>query len=297
MEAPLLVPPPTPLPRSPGRLSRDAFSAIFSLTILQPWLKEAQEPLFDLIDECSDDGQQELVCNLLRRFLFLEHKDFENAARAIARYIEDDLGLNHADTIICALDDTKFSDSSQVMTYMLKCVRWKGGKWPMINYVKSRSAALEIVKSRSIDHIVLVDEFVGTGETATKSIKKFRQSLAAEDYFPKVFFAAVVGMENTMAAVANEVNDLMYVHSLRRGISDSLPPSDRAKALEAMAQLESNLAALGSRGALKKHHLGYKQTEALYSRAGGNTPNNVFPIFWWDQNTEGAVRNTLLQCS
>lgn len=285
------------MPRSPSRLSRDTFSAIFSLTVLQPWLKEAQEPLFDLIDECADDEQQELVCNLLHRFLFLEHKDFENAAGRIARYIEQDLALTHADTIICALDDTKFSDSSQVMTYMLKCVRWKGGKWPMINFVKSRSAALEVVKSRSIANVVLVDEFVGSGETATKSISKFRQALAVQDCFPKVFFAAVVGMENTMTALAAEVDDLMYVHRLLRGISDCLPPRDRAKAVEAMSQLESKLAALSSRGNLKRHHLGYKQTEALYSRAGGNTPNNVFPIFWWEQNAEGTHRNTLLQCS
>jgi hypothetical protein len=66
--------------------------------------------------------------------------------------------------------------------------------------------------------------------------------------------------------------------------------------IDVMLGAEARLASLSKRGTLAKHSLGYKKSESLFAREGGNTPNNVFPIFWWEQLASGADRHSLLQC-
>jgi hypothetical protein len=60
--------------------------------------------------------------------------------------------------------------------------------------------------------------------------------------------------------------------------------------------MEDRLAAVGRRGKLKNHRLGYGRTESLFSRKGGNTPNNVFPVFWWEIDKNNRARKTVLKC-
>jgi len=50
------------------------------MTINQPWLKDRQNPLIDLIDEWEKDDQQQLIFELLDRFTFLEPPDFQQGS-------------------------------------------------------------------------------------------------------------------------------------------------------------------------------------------------------------------------
>jgi hypothetical protein len=91
--------------------------------------------------------------------------------------------------------------------------------------------------------------------------------------------------------------DSVYaVHTLKKGISEAYPAETVPGKVALMEQIEGGLSKTSSRGKLSKHSLGYKKSEALYSRYEGNTPNNVFPVFWWEKNLAEIERERLLIC-
>lgn len=284
---------PSELPRSKVRLTRETFTTIFSLTEKQPWLKEKQLPLSELIDECTQHEQQLLICELLQRFTFLDGPDFQSAVQGIADYIQNDLGLSAADCSIAASENGQYADSSQLVVYMLKTASWKSHDWNTTSFVSSLSGlTVGAVK----DNLFIVAEFIGTGETAEKKVKWIRDQLKGTGATPKIYFAVVAGMADGIKRVSSTVDGIFAAHKLERGISDAYPSAEVQPNIDAMKALETNLGAKGRRGKLGKHSLGYKKSESLYSRSNGNTPNNVFPIFWWEVQKDGSPRTTVLQC-
>ena len=59
-----------------------------------------------------------------------------------------------------------------------------------------------------------------------------------------------------------------------------------------MLRLESYLQAKHDN--LELPSLGDGEAEALYYMKYGNTPNSVFPVFWWPFLADGTERTTLL---
>lgn len=291
-ESPVAAPPST-LPRSSVRLSRDTFTTLFSLTENQPWLKEKQLPLTELIDDCTQQEQQLLICELLQRFTFLDGSDFQAAIQGIADYIQNDLGLTAADCSIAASDNGRFADSSHLIVYSLKASKWKSQGWNTTSFVSSLT---ELVRSSAKGNLIIVDEFIGTGETAEKKVKWLRDQLVGKGENPKIYFAVVAGMEAGIKRVCASVDGIFSAYKLPRGISDAYPDAEVQRNIDAMKAMEATLGVEGRRGKISKHSLGYKGSEALYSRANGNTPNNVFPIFWWEVRKDGSLRSTVLTC-
>jgi len=290
---PLATARPSELPRLSVRLSRETFATIFSLTERQPWLKEKQLPLSELIDECTQHDQQLLVCELLQRFTFLDSPAFHSAVQGIADYIQNDLGLSAADCSIAASENGRYADSSQLVVYTLKTAKWKSHGWNTTSFVSSLSGLTEgAVKN----NLFIVDEFIGTGETAEKKIKWIRDQLEGTGANPKIYLAVVAGMVDGLTRVSSAVDGVFAAHKLKKGISDAYPSTEVQPNIDAMKALETTLGAQGRRGKLGKHSLGYKGSESLYSRANGNTPNNVFPIFWWEIRKDQSPRETVLQC-
>ena len=62
--------------------------------------------------------------------------------------------------------------------------------------------------------------------------------------------------------------------------------------MQLMDELEDNLSQNYNGKELPKY--GYGKVESLYAREDGNTPNSVFPIFWWPFYKNQNVRVTLL---
>lgn len=281
------------LPRSASRIGRAMFAIMLEMTASQPWLKDRQNPLIDLIDECNKDDQQQLVFELLARFTFLDASDFQNAIQRIANYIEITEGLGPKEAAISASDNGKYSDSSQLVAYSLKAAQWKTSDWTTNSFV---SNLVHLVESANKGNLVLVDEFIGTGETAEKKVKWLRSELTKQGASPKIYFCVVAGMEEGLERVKTVVDGVFAAHVLKKGISDFYPAEEIQPRLDAMLELELRLGPKGRRGMLKKHSLGYKKSESLYSRASGNTPNNVFPVFWWEVRSDGSSRRPLLNC-
>lgn len=280
------------LERSQFRMSKEAFELVFNLTKEQPWLKTKQGSLIGIIDSCENEEEQVLVCDLLRRFTYLDGDAFSSAVKLIADHIVDQLGLESSRSLISARENSDYADSSQLVTYQLKGAEKLGGDWTTNRFI----SRLRDAEGKDIDHVILVDEFIGTGETMEKSVNYLKKKQAEWDMSFAIHVAVVAGMDSGLQRVTGVADSVFAVHTLTKGISDFYPEADVPLRIQNMTRMEQTLAEESRRGKLSKHSLGYKKSEALYSRIDGNTPNNVFPIFWWEIDVNGQDRERLLIC-
>jgi hypothetical protein len=127
------------------------------------------------------------------------------------------------------------------------------------------------------EHIlILVDDFIGSGETALGAIDYVKEVI------PEMSNDNIVVL--SIAALQKGINELtvrnikVYTHiKLSRGISDYYVGEKKESALDIMHQIE--------RGPIKvkrRFALGYKQSEGLISME--RCPNNTFPIYWLRKN-------------
>lgn len=280
------------LERSPFKLERELFELIWSLTEKQPWLKLRQSALISLIDECENDEQQRLVFELLEKFKYLDGEDYAAAISAISRFVVEDLKLQPEHSAIAAREVSQFSDSSQRVTYDLKAFGGLSSTWTTNRFV----GGLKEIGDLEVDDVVLVDEFLGSGESMIASVNYVRNQAKANGRKIRIHCALVAAMEFGLERLSETADRVFAVHALRKGITDEYAPSIAATKIALMSELETGLNGKSGRGKLNKHRLGYKKSESLYTRHQGNTPNNVFPIFWWEKSLDGRDRDRLLEC-
>ena len=119
--------------------------------------------------------------------------------------------------------------------------------------------------------IVLVDDYVGSGETAIGAINWFKDSFKTD---PKqIAILSIAAQEAGIKNVLQETGVITYsYYHFSRGISDFYTGAQRDSHLETMSGIEDKL------NVVAKERLGHNQSEALISLI--RTPNNTFPVFW-----------------
>ena len=146
-----------------------------------------------------------------------------------------------------------------------------------------------------VNGIVFVDDFIGTGRTASKGLGQVLAPIAnrIKEMKIDVFLVAVAGFAEASEKVERELANV--VHSFRISICDPLDSSDRcfsdqsvilpdlAKRVRAKEIVESY-----GRRVCERHPLGFGNCQALV--VFENTcPNNSLPILWAD-GTNGDWR-------
>jgi len=242
---------------------------------------------------CSSIDEQMLLASLLRRFEFVTSQALEAILRKTQKQITDVWGLNSKSTRIVALNDGNDADSSQAILWHLKSAFAVADDWSSKQFVNSLVLAAKEAIVDDMD-VVLIDEFIGTGKQAWRRISWLRGELASRNCKPrKVYLCVVARLEKPSYDIPSLVDDYYAGLTLKRGISDHFEGANTGSALSQMLRLESEL--LPKYRKSKMPSLGYGQSEALYSSEAGNTPNNVFPIFWWKWLKNGERRKTLVQ--
>jgi len=269
--------------RSPAKMDRETIEILFKLSMKQPWLESRQSQLFDTIQLCENMAEQALVCDLLYRFTYLSATDLSLAVAAIGEQIDNVWGCNPSTTKIVGLNRTSFSDSSEALLWHLKPVMAKFAGWNTSNFVSKLTDALpEAGATNGV--IVLVDEFVGSGESFIKALKWLREKAKERGSNPKILAIAVAAMSQARESLRAEADDVFAAHWLAKGITDFYADGEFASAVERMQNIESRLAPTCAKGRkLSRYNFGYKRTEALYYLQNGNAVNNVFPVFWWEK--------------
>ncbi|MEB8344727.1 hypothetical protein OO010_01605 [Flavobacteriaceae bacterium KMM 6898] len=121
--------------------------------------------------------------------------------------------------------------------------------------------------------ILLIDNFIGTGETAIETLKEI---IALKGYDNKTLFIATLVCQKEGLKVINDYNVLFEV--LRdKGISNKyfgeelIENESIMKSIEEILSIDSKFE--------DKFRFGYKSSQALVTM--NRTPNNTFPMFWF----------------
>lgn len=279
------------------KYNKEDILTLFRLYGAHDWIQtsERTEALVEMLEMCETDQEKQLIPHSIENFLYLKALDFEHALDAIVAKIFDDwkLPVDKVQLVATAFDSD--ADSSQSVLWMLKR---RLARRIDCHVEKTNKAGDSIRKSIKFPYIVLIDEFIGTGQTFCKRIRNLRTEIGnyyatkcVEQKF-EIRGCVIAAMEDSIDCVREVADDLFAVHQLRKGISDHFTDHKLQLAVEAMLRLEGGL----EHGVPNQSFpsFGYGQAEALYGTEFGNTPNSVFPIFWWPYLKGMKSRNTLL---
>jgi len=165
--------------------------------------------------------------------------------------------------------------------------------WETINFVTRLSEC--IVPDTENTNIVLVDEFCGSGQTILKKIKWIKVLLQEKNSSAHIFVCFLATMAEAEQKVIATCDGFFSCNILQKGLSDYYEGENLEFARRMMRNIEEKLATEFNNQKLYKYSFGYKKSEALYYREGGNTVNNVFPVFWWRKLKESRKWQPLLR--
>ncbi len=273
------------------KLKKEDFSRIYKLYSSQSWLCEKESRLIELIELCDNEEQKKLIIDLLEEFKYIDPKVLNSYLNYLSYCVINNSGFQQDKTIIASITIDDSADSSQKILDLFKVPLFKMG-WSTVETVNRFNNIPKNVK-KGRNEIILIDEFIGSGKTIKNRLKCFNGWDIKEF---KLKFCFLAGMDFAINEIEAMGFEVFCPLRLKKGISGRYDDTDAIKAIECMKELENKLAKKINQHDLETFSLGFNETQALYSLEShlGNTPNSVFPVFWWPKFSNDKLRDTLL---
>ncbi|MDH5426046.1 MAG: hypothetical protein OEY29_13720 [Gammaproteobacteria bacterium] len=279
--------------RSSRHMPEEDFTFLVNLTLKHSWLEGLSEALAELWNLCENDSEYELVSNLIDQYKYLNEKGLTEASFDTAKQICETWQLDSENTLIVATSDKSEADGSQFFIQSIKNKFAEYGDWQENNFCSRVGDAYNRLEEKP--NIVLVDDFIGTGNTMKRRVNAFKQQINKRNLndFTTLYVISIAAME--FSKVTLDKLDINYYCPiwLKKGITESFSGEELEIFNQAMINLEAKLE--------KKYHgkdlpsFGYKKSESLFAIMSFNVPNNVFPIFWWPEKKNNKRRKTLFR--
>lgn len=155
----------------------------------------------------------------------------------------------------------RFSDSKVRMGTILK-------KYKIVPQEEIKQRVIDDVNNGNAS-IFLVDDYVGTGDTAIKALKPFLDEGISKD---KIIILTLVSQKQGLDYVRRSGYRISASIIKEKGITDYYSKNDAEYKKKIMRRIEKKLKVS------KDFELGYGKSEALITMI--KTPNNTFPVFW-----------------
>jgi hypothetical protein len=275
----------------------------------QDWLdcRRHIEALDNLFKECSDDEEARMLLELVSRFVCPDDETFNTFYMNQAKNIVDDGAIKVDNCIIGpTTDDEKPNSSQHICNTFRNLLKSYGGKHFVTGHFYYIETFIKDFRENRIQ-VIILDDFIGTGETMVDKIEICRELVTANEYtkesnFKVLSFAA---MERGKQYIEEHGVEVIAGCTLKRGITDFLAEPELSVAKRNMLRLESLILEPSD----YNYSFGYGQSEALYTKVMTRTTNpinsetdirleraqdNVFPIFWWNKYINREPRKTLL---
>ena len=275
-------------------INREQFRLIFELSQKQPWIAERYPELENLLwNECDSKEKRELLLDLITRFHYVSMDKYAELVQHLVEEITSEQSISEESTQVVAMAADSTPDSSQYLLYDMKQF-FEKKKWRKYKQVNTFGNAYKAYKANNdLKNIVLIDEFVGSGKTVISRVKELQRVFSQQKINDiKIYVKVIVATEQGIKNIKNEEINITSLITLKKGISDHYPDRIMNEKLSLMSELESILSRSYNNRDLPE--FGYGKAECLYSRENGNTPNSVFPIFWWPFLKNGEERPVVL---
>lgn len=238
-------------------------------------LNDYEDQFLEIFEKIGRE-ERELVTKLIRRFEVCRLDKYLSLSEDLTQSVFEK--VKEASRVICLpLSDPAEASSPKSGSAVLWIVRRDIEKRRLSNGLK-----LEVLPSLNATDLslaelsvnfVLFDDFIGSGDTAVKSVDKLvKKGIPAN----KIIVAAYVGLSSGRKAISDFGAEPVFLKTLPKGITESNEILDKGSALAVMERLEAN------NGVPGKFRFGYEASEALALMCF--CPNNTFPFFWWNGN-------------
>jgi len=285
------------LSKSSDKINHEDFIKLYELTKVQNWLEDVSIELIELWNLCEHSTERNLIYELLLNFLCLDLKKINEHCKDISKHVCNEWGLDSESTKIVALCDEKKPDGSQFFIEILKNKFEGKNNWTENNFENnSSSIGKASYKLKKDQNLILIDDFIGTGKKVNRRIEWLKSKIKENNKRNiKIFLVSLACMQGALNVIESLEIKFFAPIILKKGISDYYEGEKLKNKIQNMENLESKLHPIYKNLRLLDFNFGYGKAESLFAIEGMNTPNNVFPIFWWPLLREEKKRNTILK--
>lgn len=242
------------------------------------WKSELYDRFCNRMDVWSNDEERDFFLELSKRFLWVRLEEYPTCVKYVLEKILSK-EISEEQKSVCLLplksiSELKHEKSGDIVAYMLH-----GGECSNIfsKYKKHKYIYSSIVfclnkVSSSSEKIVLIDDFIGSGDTAIAVIDELVAS--KKILTEQIVVAVIVIMEEAYERLADKGVRVVFKHKATKGIhgfyaGDEL--NEKLCMIKSMTDMIKGKKRFSS-------PLGYNCSESLVSMY--RTPNNTLPIFW-----------------
>lgn len=223
-----------------------------------------------------NEEEQQLLLELTERFLKIELNEYVSYFENLLYDIKNDNPDSTLILVPCLSEDEvgKFKSTS-VALYTMKSTHYCHAVKCGIETSNIKNV-LPVINQDTI--IILVDDFIGTGETALNAIS-YALSILPQGFPPQnMKVMSIVTMASGKTAI-EKIGVKVYSHFIKnKGITDNYTGDKLLQATELMNSIETKLQKLKP-----EFRFGYGLSEALVCMS--RCPNNTFPVYWLGKNT------------
>jgi uracil phosphoribosyltransferase len=227
--------------------------------------------------------QQECILELTKKFLRVDLSQYHfHIKKALQKITVKD--LSNIETLFVSPlltneDRNKNTKSSRFLAYILAGREIRAKDILHVNTVKVlvKNEWLHPILKANNWKLLLVDDFIGTGETAETALNELIQETGIS--LNRIIVLALVSQNAGYQRLVSHGVTVVYSEMRKKGISDEFVDPTRQQFLSIMKSIEDMLRVKPI------NRFGYKGSEALVTLE--RTPNNTFPVYWDASNVEG----------